>query len=118
MEVESFTEDFRAYVPSTSMKRFQPHFNTSLGMKIESIEHFEKMKAKHGAFECELKPGAKCDGGVPDSVPRDWFSQMKHAHDVLDKVNSDPGIAQEKLLDEAEFSNDPITEIDMSEATT
>ena len=109
----SFMESFRAYVPSTARKRFTPHFNTSLGIDIESPEHFAAMKEKFGAVECDLKPGAKCDSGIPDSVPRDWFAQVKHAQDTVARIEADAGIAAEAEADAKEFANDPVTEIDL-----
>ena len=100
---------FTANVPYTARKRFCPHFNSSLGMEIESPEHFEAMKQKFGAVDADLHAGSRCDGGVPASVPRDIERQSAHAHAVIEANAADPLVQAEAAADEALFAQDPIT---------
>lgn len=115
LAVEPFREDFTAHVPYTSRKRFTPHFNSGLGMHIESIEHFEAMKKKFGVMDADVKEGSRCDGGVPASMPRDWLGTVKKAQDTVEKIEASADVAAEVAADEREFAADPITRVGFDE---
>jgi hypothetical protein len=95
--LKTVRENYRAFVPSTSAKRFTPHFNRSFGCEVESREHLKQLQIVHGTED--FKVGRAHSDGSCDYTSRDIDTGAAERRKKADEVLAEWTAAEDPELD-------------------
>jgi hypothetical protein len=79
---------------STSESDFTPHWNRSLGVRVESLKQMKALQAKAGTSDVVVK-----GDGAERHVPRDIGTRLKHHREVAASLASGQTVFEPRMPD-------------------